>query len=118
MEYSKDALKKIAASQRTICLCILVILAMTLLGVKMGNNILTYAIYLAIDVFVILNVWNLCQALGMSQVISILLCILMLVPIVGLILLFVLNITATKALRQAGLSVGLLGVSKEDLDKL
>ena len=118
MEFSKENLKTIANSQRILCLCILADILLLFVGPMFLPQMILVAANLVISIFVIINIWKLSQALGESTTVSVIVCILMLIPIIGLILLLFRNARATKVLRQAGLNVGLLGVSQADIDKL
>jgi hypothetical protein len=63
-------------------------------------------------VMAILGIVRLASGLGISIAMRIVLVILLFIPLVGLIVLLSLNSRATKALREAGYRVGLLGASK------
>ncbi|HEX7813612.1 hypothetical protein [Dyella sp.] len=57
----------------------------------------------------LIGVWRLCTGLGHGVVLRVLWMILLFLPLIGLLLLLILNGRATRYLRDAGYSVGLMG---------
>jgi hypothetical protein len=58
------------------------------------------------------------RSTGIGRFMTVVGCLVMLFPIAGLLLMVAVNARATKVLRLAGVRVGLLGVSKDDIGKL
>lgn len=75
-------------------------------------------VYLAAIVCVIIGVIRLSKAVGTHIVLAIIAGILLIIPLFGLLIMLRENARATKALKDAGVKVGLLGVSKEEMKKL
>ena len=59
------------------------------------------------------GIYRISRGLGHSMISRILIMLLMLVPLIGLITLLVTNAKATRALKNSGYSVGLLGARKK-----
>ena len=107
---STESIEKVASGQKMIIYAILV-------------NFLTIALQMAIGdiagllgivaiVMSLIGFFRLASGLGFSIGAKIGLVILLLIPLIGRITLLVLNSRATKALREAGYKVGLLGATR------
>jgi hypothetical protein len=107
-------IRKIATMQRTIMFCILAeLFVMVARGGAfasgmMGLAMVTFLLYLAVVIIACVCIFVLAMSLY-SPAVGVLLGILALVPIIGLIVLLVVNGKATKVLREHGLKVGLMG---------
>ena len=73
---------------------------------------------LAIHFGALIQVTRLCYATGTGIVVTILVAFLMLLPLLNLIIMLVVNVQATGQLKRAGLRVGLMGASPDQLVKL
>ena len=110
--FTVNEIYKIAKYQRYIILAILLNLIISVLAYFVPPlAILSLVISLAILILFILF----SNAIKNSVIVTIICAILMFVPIISLILLLIITSRATAILRNAGLKVGLLGVSKQDL---
>ena len=110
--FTVNEIYKIAKYQRYIILAILLNLIISVLAYFVPTlAILSLVISLAILILFILF----SNAIKNSVIVTIICAILMFVPIISLILLLIITSRATAILRNAGLKVGLLGVSKQDL---
>ena len=99
--------------QKRVIYAVLLYLATGAVSVSAGDNGLAGLIVIALVVgFLVLGwtgIYKISRGLGHSMAIRIFIMLLMLVPLVGLLTLLVTNSRATKALKAAGYSVGLLG---------
>jgi hypothetical protein len=115
-------LRALAGAQRLVIWAILLYLLALVLRVVVAasgqsssalavtaNDLLTL-LTLAALVMAMVGVYRLAAALGSGMAVRILCLLFMLVPLIGLAILFVLNSRATARLRAAGLKVGFLGV--------
>lgn len=119
MEFSNQTLKQIGMAQRMICIFILIkILTYVLLPFIPVPKALAGIFDIVYAVILIMNTWRLSKGLGNSEGLSIVLCICLFIPLVSIITLIVLSQKASEILKKAGLPVGLMGVPKEELDKL
>lgn len=75
-------------------------------------------VYFAAVICIIVGVIRLSRAVGTNIVMAVIAGILVFVPLFGLLIMLAENRRATKALKEAGVKVGLLGVSKEEMQKL
>jgi hypothetical protein len=102
--------EKVASGQKLIIYAILV----NFLTVGLQAAIGEIAGLLAIVAIVmsLIGMFRLASGLGYSTGAKVLLVILLLIPLIGLITLLVLNSRATKALKAAGYTVGLLGAQR------
>jgi hypothetical protein len=106
-------LKKIATQQRAIMLCILteIVIAILRFGVTMPlAGVVLSLLYLAVAVIGAVFIFMLAISLYNTGA-GIVLGILTLIPLLGLIVLLVVNGKATKVLRAHGIRVGLLGAN-------
>lgn len=83
----------------------------TVPAVAVGLSLATFAVM----IFSIVYVYRLAKALGSP---ALLYAIAMLVPCLGLLMLLMIVSRATATLKKAGIKVGLMGVSKADLERL
>ena len=119
----REYLRGVAGSQRGIIFCILGQLALLPLQFVLGSlppeselaaRIALVSIYLAVAITAAVFLFQLALKVYSTGV-GVLLGILTLVPVVGLIVLMVINQKATAILKNAGVRVGLLGANSADL---
>lgn len=103
-------IEKVASGQKLIIYAILVNFLTIGLVAVFGDIAGLVAIVAIVMSFV--GMFRLAGGLGYSTAAKVLLVVLLVVPLVGVITLLVLNSRATKALREAGYKVGLLGARK------
>lgn len=108
-------IRMIAERQRIITVLFMVMLACNVLG---AANVVFLGMGLIIGVALIVQVVKLMQAMGTSLGMIVLASIGLLVPLVSLLTVLIVNQQACLVLRQAGLRVGFLGVSKDDITRL
>lgn len=113
---SNQDIKAIGMSQRIICIWILASILIVVASLLIIPP-LKYANLIG-ALIVIPNVWRMCRGFGYETALSVVLCLLTLVPLVGLISLVAMSYKSTAILREAGLHVGLLGAPKAELDNL
>lgn len=102
----KCSVSDIASAQKLVILAVVVGLV--------GN--IYWPIMIVTLPFMVFAGYRLATALGMSTESTVLFLIAMLIPFLGLVCLLVLNARATRALRKAGVRVGLLGAKGSDLE--
>jgi hypothetical protein len=102
-----DRLNRIASGQRLMIIAILVALSANLLVPFVGGFALV--ISFGASVASIVGAVRLAHALGSPGAVCFLFAVLMLVPVVNLVLILIMSMRATRALRAAGYQVGLLG---------
>ncbi len=107
---SVQAMEDIASGQKLIIYAILV--QFLTVGLQAAFGGVAGLIGIIAIVMSLLGMFRLASGLGYSIGVIIVLVILLLVPLIGLITLLVLNSRATKALREAGYTVGLLGARR------
>jgi hypothetical protein len=107
-----DRLNRIASGQRLMIIAILVALSANLLVPFIGGFALV--ISFGASVASIVGVVRLAHALGSPGAVCFLFAVLMLVPVVNLVLILVMSMRATRALRAAGYQVGLLGAKARE----
>ena len=123
MEMEKSMIIKIARHQRwliTVIIARIILLAVNFATMqKTGPSIkiLILAIVIGLSFAAIRAVAILMTSMGDSVALVVICCILLIVPLIGLLVLLSINGRATKALKAAGLRVGLLGVDLSELDK-
>ena len=100
-------IEKVASGQKLIIYAILV--NFLTIGLMAAFGDIAGVVNIVAIVMSLVGMFRLAGGLGYSTVAKIFLLVLLIVPLVGLITLLVLNSRATKALRQAGYTVGLLG---------
>jgi hypothetical protein len=109
----RDRIRRIAGGQRMMVLAVLgQFLASGVnaaVAVDSPIRLLAGLAAVACAVMAIVGAVRLTRALGSHIVTTILVAILMIVPLVNLITMLVLSMRATRALRKAGIRVGLLG---------
>ena len=77
-----------------------------------GTPLLGLLVALTALVMSLVGIFRVASGMGFGIAVKILLVILMFVPLVNLITLLILNSRATKLLREAGYTVGLMGASR------
>jgi hypothetical protein len=110
-------LRDIATYQKMIIICILIYLAAVVvqfflpqgLRLVLGMGVLVVGVASAVFVFLL-------ATKVYSTALGIVLGILTLVPILGLIVLLIINGKATSTLREHGITVGFLGARMSDID--
>ena len=116
--YQKEDILKIAKYQTMIIFGILFLIILTPLTYVPGIiSILATLLYLLNVIYYLIAFCMLRTAQKGSIAVTILLAILLLLPLISLITLLFVNGKATNILQSAGLKVGLMGVSKPDLDE-
>jgi hypothetical protein len=75
-------------------------------------------IWLGGVVIVVMGIFRLARAVGSNMFWAVCFCIVVFTPIIGLLVMALQSNKATKVLKEAGVKVGLLGVSKEEMKKL
>lgn len=103
-------IEQVASAQKLIIYGILAYFAAAAIRAGMGPVGLLVA--LGALVMGLIGTYRLCSGLGYSMITKIILMVLMFLPLIGLIVLLVLNSRATSKLRAAGYRVGLLGASR------
>lgn len=116
--FSSDEICNIAKNQRTILWAILVnILTFVVSLFKILPVEIIGMINLAMIICIIVFLVKLRNAMKKNIVLTIISCIFMILPLLSLIILLVNSQCAIGILKNAGLNVGLLGVSKTELTK-
>ena len=115
-----EMLYKVALHQRRVLMCFLALLTFNIGQVALSAIIPMAAPLLAIGslvamIFGLFAVYRLAKALGYT---AILYAIAMLIPCVNLLTLLVVISRATKVLKENGVKVGFLGVSRETIEQL
>ena len=119
MEYTQNQIKEIGMAQRVILLGVLADILCTVICMVIPALVfLAPVVNIVVAVCLILNVYKLSMVFGYSTGVTVILCVLLFLPLIGLIELLWLVVKASGILKAAGLPVGLLGVSKAELDKL
>lgn len=103
-------IEQVASAQKLIIYSILAYFAAAAIRASMGP--IGVLVGLGALVMGLVGTYRLCSGLGYSMATRIILMVLMFLPLVGLIVLLVLNSKATGRLRAAGYRVGLLGASR------
>ncbi len=115
-------IRKVAAMQRTIMYCILSEILIVIGRVTFATNgnvtglLLLGLVYIVVGIIAAVCIFILALSLY-NTALGIVLGILTLIPVVGLIVLLVVNSKATTVLRQNGLKVGLMGAKLPPLPK-
>jgi hypothetical protein len=105
----RDELKSIAVYQKSICVCILVNLMALVAALTLRPIIAPFAgLFLLVPVVFVVFVILLAIKLYGTGV-GVVLGILTLLPLIGLLILLIINGKATRTLKENGLKVGLLG---------
>jgi len=108
---SGPELERVATGQKLVVYAFLVYIAAGALRALVSPLLVLLAIPAL--VMALIGVWRTGAGLGWHVAVRILLLVLMFVPLVNLIVLLVVSGRATRALRDAGYRVGLLGASKK-----
>ncbi len=103
-------IEKVASGQKLIIYAILV--NFLTIGLMAAFGDIAGLVGIVAIVMSFIGMFRLASGLGYSTATKIFLLVLLVVPLVGLITLLVLNSRATKALREAGYKVGLLGARR------
>ena len=103
-------IEKVASGQKLILYAILV--NFLTIGLQMAIGDMAGLLGIVAIVMSLVGFFRLATGLGYSTGAKIGLVVLLLIPFVGLITLLILNSRATKALREAGYKVGLLGAKR------
>jgi hypothetical protein len=115
-----NSLLKIALNQRYLILALLASILMQVGSVVAPPALATVFLFgaLGAGILSIIAVARLQQALGRSVLIAVLTCVLLLLPLIGIITMLLVNQAATKRLREGGLKVGLMGVPADQITRL
>jgi len=114
-------LRQVAKRQRLLLWFILVLLGFQLLlrtsliYVARGVDIAFFLLYAAVLSSILVSVLRLLAAMRVHMIVRILLGVLMIAPCINLLVLMFINGRATRALGEAGLRVGLMGVKDADV---
>ncbi|HEV2293713.1 MAG TPA: hypothetical protein VGR35_07645 [Tepidisphaeraceae bacterium] len=112
----RDDLRRIAARQKGIIFCILAYLLLVVAQLFVPRELRPILAIAALGVSITAMVFVFMLSLSLySTAVGILLGILTLVPLVGLIVLLVVNGKATNLLKRHGVKVGLLGARMSDI---
>ena len=116
-------LRKLASRQRRILWLLLAGIASFFLPfLPLGNNLaaqfLWVGLHLVVALLVVISVGLLLSAEGTHPIVTVLTALCMVIPLVNLLILLRVNDSATRTLKAAGLRVGLMGVSKAEVEKL
>jgi hypothetical protein len=115
-EVDRDDLRSIATYQKGILVCILIYLVAVVTQFILPPELRLFLGLAVLGVIVTATVFVFLLATKVySTGIGILLAILTLIPLVGLIVLLVINGKATTVLKRHGIAVGLLGARMSDL---
>ena len=113
---ARTDLRAIAVRQRAIMFCILAYLILVAAQFAMPQELRIIPSLLAICVSIAAAVFVFMLALSVyNTAVGIVLGILTLVPLIGLIVLLIINAKATKILRQHGIRVGLMGANPRQI---
>jgi hypothetical protein len=118
MAASRSDLRSIAVYQKAVLVCILLNFAEILgqFAIPAEARFLLGLMIIVVGILSTVFVFLLAMKVSSSKFLGILQGILTLIPCVGLIVLLVINQTATTTLQQNGIRVGLLGARLSDLD--
>jgi len=103
-------IEDVAAGQRLVIIAVLLNIGTYVVMAIVGD--IGSLLAIAAIIVGIIGLLRLGTGLGYSMLTKVVLCILLFVPLIGLIMLLIVNTSATKQLREAGYKVGLLGASK------
>ncbi len=117
MECTKEELYQVGCNQKKILYLILCGFALNILWWHM-LGVLFWLLQLVYTIIAIVFVFQFGTSLKIGQVAMIGILILLFIPLVGLLTLLILNGKATRLLREGGIRVGLMGASRENLEKL
>jgi hypothetical protein len=113
-------LRQVAKRQRALLWYILASLAIHLSFILIASlppiaDVAPAIIFWVVQIFIIIGVVRLLAAMGVHIIWRILCIVLLFAPCINLLVLLVINGRATRALRNAGLRVGLMGVPDEQV---
>lgn len=115
-------LRRVARQQRRLLWYVLAILVFQVLLYSSAAgplppwfNLFLLPVMLALNILIIVGVLQLLAALRRSVIVRILYAVVLFAPCFNLLMLAAANVQATRALRQAGLRVGFMGVKDDDL---
>ena len=106
---SGEDIQRVASGQKLIIYAILLNLVTIAIAFVLPVPIIAILLNLASLVMSIIGIVRLGRGLGMAVVSRVLLVLLMFVPLINVITLLVINSRATRRLRDAGYTVGLMG---------
>ena len=111
--FSVEEIVRVAKNQTALLYCVLANLLVYLVGALLGPlmPLAGVAVFICSIVFLV----KLRLAMKESLLLTIIAAIFMVVPLIGLFILVVNTVAATKILRCAGLKVGFMGVSSSEL---
>ena len=115
MDFQKEDLKKIAKFQR---LMILAVAAQLLIAILTPVIHILGILALPAGLFCIYSMVMVSQALKHELGITIVYAVCAFIPVISLVALYLLAKKSSDALSAAGYKVGLLGMSKEDIEKI
>ncbi len=116
-EFSHDDLRAIANYQKTILFCILINVGAYIAYFLVTENLKLFLLLGALAVGVVASIFIFMLAMRVySTAVGVILGILTLVPLIGLIVLLIVNQKATSILNAYGVRVGLLGANSSDLE--
>lgn len=107
---ASEGAEKVASGQKLVIFAILLYFLTIALQVAIGP--MAGLLGIAVLVLALIGIFRIGSGMDFSLITKIVLVILMFVPLVNLITLFILNMRATRRLREAGYKVGLLGASR------
>ncbi|MBQ7694033.1 MAG: hypothetical protein IJT50_02815 [Lentisphaeria bacterium] len=118
-DFSKEEIVTIAKYQAFVLYGVAAVLvASLLLRVSVPALILpARGLYLLCSLFCVYSVFCLRQAERENIVLTIVAMILLFIPLLNLVILVFTVVSATKILKAAGLNVGFMGVSKEEIER-
>ncbi len=118
-EIDRADLRSIAIYQKGILVCILIYLIAVAAQFAVPRELRLILVIGVLGVVIAATVFVFLLSIKVySTGVGVLLAILTLIPLIGLIVLLVINGKATGVLRRHGISVGLLGARLSDLDSL
>jgi hypothetical protein len=122
--HNPDQIRELAIAQRRLLLAVLLAMGTGFLigfGAAADNLELTITalgVALVSAAATILLALRLLRAMQHDHLIQVLVVILLCIPWVGLLSLLIINMMATRRLREYGLNIGLFGASRYELDQL
>lgn len=105
-------LERLRTGQRLVILAILISFAMTPFNMAVNDSayaMIMVVLSIANLILIVIGMYRLSSGHGYGTLVSIIFCILAIIPLIGLILMIGLSISATGKLQKAGYKVGLLG---------
>jgi hypothetical protein len=120
----QNRLKRIAQSQRQICISILLLVLIAIAAIIVNNNAWvgagythwTSIVYYVINIYALINGILLTANVYNSVILGIVLGIFLLVPCVNILILLAISQRATMYLKEHGFKVGFLGANMSQFD--